>query len=167
VKNLSYEVETHEAKIEDVKPLEKHLDIIFKVIEKIDEKEINKRTGETHRVCDFTVADETGSITLTVWNEDIDQLEIDQSYKLSNGYVNVFQNSLRLTKGKYGSIAGDSTSFDDVNQENNRSSEHVEDPRRRSYSYSDRRSSRQSYYGSNRSSDRRRDNRGYRKKNRW
>ena len=125
--------ETHDVKIESVKPLEKHIDVVFKAVEKEEEREINSRSGETHRVCDFTVADETGSITLTLWNEDIDAVEIDKVYKLSNGFANVFRNSLRLSKGKFGALAEDSTIFDEVDTENNRSGEHVEDPRRRSY----------------------------------
>jgi replication factor A1 len=144
--------ETHDVKIENVKPLEKRLNVVFKVTGKNDEREINKRTGETHRVCDFTVADETGIITLTLWNEDIDAMKEELVYKLSNGFANVFQNSLRLSKGKFGNIAEDSTVFEDINSENDRSAAHVDDPRRQSYGnrgggYESRQS-----YGSDRSS---------------
>ncbi|MFX0125128.1 MAG: hypothetical protein ACFFAE_15965 [Candidatus Hodarchaeota archaeon] len=125
--------ETHDIKIGDVKPLEKRLNVVFQVTDVGEEREINKRSGETHRVCDFTVADDTASITLTLWNEDIDSIQVGNVYKLSNGFANVFQNSLRLSKGKFGEIGEDSTVFDEVNRDNNRSSEHVEDPRRRSY----------------------------------
>ena len=131
--NSDNQYETHEAKIDAVKPLEKHLDVVFKVCEKDEEREITNKSGETHRVCDFTVADETGSIVITLWNEDIDALEIDKVFKLTNGFANVFRNSLRLSKGKFGALAEDSTIFDEINTENNKSSEHVEDPRRRSY----------------------------------
>ncbi len=131
--NSESQDETHDVKIEDVKPLEKRLNVVFQVTNVGEEREINKRSGETHRVCDFTVSDETASITLTLWNEDIDVIEVDKVYKLSNGFANVFQNSLRLSKGKFGSLAEDSTVFDDVNQDKNKSSEHVEDPRRRYY----------------------------------
>jgi len=61
---------------------------------------------------------------------------------------------LRLSKGKYGSVAEDQTVFTELKQENNRSSEHIEDPRRQ---YSDQRS-----YGDNRSyGDRRSSYGGY------
>ncbi len=145
--------ETHDVKIESVKPLEKRLNVVFMVTGRSEEREINKRTGETHRVCDFTVADETAIITLTLWNEDIDAVKEEQVYKLSNGFANVFQNSLRLSKGKFGSIAEDSTVFEDINSENDRSAAHVDDPRRQSYGnrggggYGSQRS-----YGSDRSS---------------
>ena len=131
---MSYDFEsneTHDVKIEDVKPLEKRLNVVFKVNNREEEREINSRSGETHRVCDLSVADETGSIILTLWNEDIDAVEDGKVYKLSNGFANIFNNSLRLSKGKYGEIAEDSTVFDEVNEDNNRSAEHVEDPRRR------------------------------------
>ncbi len=131
--NSDNQYETHEAKIDAVKPLEKHLDVVFKVCEKDEEREITNKSGETHRVCDFTVADETGSIVITLWNEDSDALEIEKVFKLTNGFANVFRNSLRLSKGKFGALAEDSTIFDEINTENNKSSEHVEDPRRRSY----------------------------------
>ncbi|MHA2292386.1 MAG: hypothetical protein ACXACK_09515 [Candidatus Hodarchaeales archaeon] len=125
--------ETHDVKISDVKPLEKRLNVVFQVVDIGEEREISKRSGETHRVCDYTVADDTASITLTLWNEDIDAMESNKVYKLSNGFANIFQNSIRLSKGKFGSIAEDGTTFDELNQDNNRSSEQVEDPRRRQY----------------------------------
>lgn len=174
---MSYDFEsdeTHDVKIGNVKPLEKHVNVIFKVLEREDEREINSRSGETHRVCDLTVGDETGSIILTLWNEDIDSIENEKVYKLSNGFVNIFRNSLRLSKGKFGSFSEDATIFDDINQDNNRSTENVDDPRRRSYG--DRRSyggggggrgfgDRRSYGGQ---SNRRRDDRGSgRQRKRW
>lgn len=144
--------ETHDVKIENVKPLEKRLNVVFMVTKRSEEREINKRTGETHRVCDFTVADETGIITLTLWNEDIDAVKEETVYKLSNGFANVFQNSLRLSKGKFGNIAEDSTVFEEINSENDRSAEHVDDPRRQSYGNRGGGYGSQQSYGSGRSS---------------
>lgn len=144
-------IETHDVKIEDVKPLEKHINVTFKIIERTEEREINTRSGDTNRVCDFTVADETGSIILTLWNEDIDFIEDEEVFKLSNGFANIFQNSIRLSKGKFGELSKEENSIENLNTENNRSAEHIEDPRRRSFdnrsSYGGSRS-----YGSNRSS---------------
>ena len=171
---MSYNLEsneTHDVKIGEVKPLEKHVNVVFKVVDREAEREINSRSGETHRVCDLTVADETGSIVLTLWNEDIDNIEDEKVYKLSNGFANIFRNSLRLSKGKFGTVAEDQTVFAELDQENNRSSDHIEDPRRRSYD--DRRSSYggNRSYGDNRSSggygSKRRDNQSSGRRNRW
>jgi replication factor A1 len=128
----SDEQQTHDVKIGTVQPLEKHINVVFQVTAKDAEREIvSRKTGETHRVCDFTVADDTGAITLTLWNEDIDNIELENTYKLANGFANIYRNSLRLAKGKFGTITDDSTEFEEVNEDNNRSSEHVDDPRRR------------------------------------
>ncbi|MFX1284273.1 MAG: hypothetical protein ACFFB5_11490 [Promethearchaeota archaeon] len=169
---MSYEIEdeTHDVQIEEVKPLEKRLNVVFQVTDIGEEREINKRSGETHRVCDFTVADQTASITLTLWNEDIDALEVGKVYKLSNGFANVFQNSLRLSKGKFGSIAEDSTVFEEINQDNNKSSEYVEDPRRRTYRQRGSYGSRGGYGSGGRSSsygDRRSRNSDRDSRSRW
>ncbi|MHA2298328.1 MAG: hypothetical protein ACXADA_20045 [Candidatus Hodarchaeales archaeon] len=130
--NRDFEPETHDVKIGDIKPLEKHLNVVFKVIERGETREITKRdSNDTNRVCDITVADDTGTITLTLWNEDIDSTEDEKTYKLSNGFANIFHNSLRLSKGRYGSLEEESTDFDDLNMDNDRSAEHHEDPRRR------------------------------------
>jgi ssDNA-binding replication factor A large subunit len=124
--------ETHDVKISELKPLENNLNVVFKVTKKLNERQVKNRTGETQRICEFTISDPTGSITLTLWNEDIDNIKSDKVYKLSNGYANVFKNSLQLSKGKNGSIAEDNTVFETINEENNRSAERIADPRRNS-----------------------------------
>ena len=134
---ISYHSESpqnQEVKIEAIKPLEKRLAVVFKVVSKEERREITKRdSGEIHYVCDFLVADETAAITMTLWNEDIDLIKVGRVYKLSNCFANVYRNSLRLSKGRFGSLAEDSTTFDNLNTDYNRSEEHVEDPRQRSY----------------------------------
>ncbi|MFW9779531.1 MAG: hypothetical protein ACFFE8_11805 [Candidatus Heimdallarchaeota archaeon] len=122
--------ETHDVKISALKPLEKNLNVVFKVTKRNNERKVTNRSGQTQRVCDFTISDPTGSITLTLWNEDIDAVKQDSVYKLSNGYANVFRNSLQLSKGKDGIITEDETIFETINEENNRSSEHTADTRR-------------------------------------
>ena len=117
--------ETYNVKISELKPLQSNLNLVFKVTKRSNERMVKNRFGETQRVCEFTISDPTGSITLTLWNEDVDALKEESVYKLSNGYANVFKNSLQLSKGKYGSIAEDNTVFETINEENNRSAEHI------------------------------------------
>lgn len=98
----------------------------FKIVSKGETREIvNRRSQETHTVCDITVGDSTASIILTLWNEDIDAVTIDSSYKIKNGYINIFNNSMRLAKGKYGEIENveDADEITDVNLDKNRSDE--------------------------------------------
>ncbi len=70
----------------------------------IDEtREINKY-GRKLRVANATIKDDSGSITLTLWNEDIDKVKAGDKIKIENGYVNEFQNKLQLTRGKFGTL---------------------------------------------------------------
>lgn len=122
--------EAHDVNIGALKPLEKNLTVVFKVTKRSNERKVTNRSGNTQRVCDFTISDPTGTITLTLWNEDIDALQKDSVYKLSNGFANVFKNSLQLSKGRDGIITEDDTVFEAINEENNRSAERIADPRR-------------------------------------
>lgn len=124
-------------KIEDLNPLEENVTVTFKVIEKGEVRDIYKRySGETQHVCDFQVADDTARIILTLWQDDIDATEVDRTYKLEHGFVNIFKNRLRLTRGRSGKISEvDDVEFDDLNLDNNRSDEQHEDPRRQRTSY--------------------------------
>jgi len=120
-------------KIEDLQPPEENITVIFEVVEKGEIRDIYKRhSGETHHVCDFKVADDTAQIILTLWQDDIDATEVGQTYKLENGFTNLFNNRLRITKGRSGELSTvDDGEFEELNLNNNRSDEHHEDPRRR------------------------------------
>jgi replication factor A1 len=55
-------------------------------------------------VANATLKDETGSITLTLWNEQISQIKVGDKVKIENGYAKSFRNVLQLSTGKYGKI---------------------------------------------------------------
>jgi replication factor A1 len=79
------------------------------------------------------VADDTGSIYLTLFDEAIDEIPEDSVIKISNGYVRVYRGSMRLNIGRYGSYEtlGEAP-FGEVNLENNLSAREVQDrPRTR------------------------------------
>ncbi len=97
---------------------------IFKVIEVIEEPKevISKRNQEKNNVAVFKVADETGCINLTVWNEIIEQIVLEQSYKLVNGFCSAFKQHLTLNvgkKGKFEPLNSDEKVIGEINLENN------------------------------------------------
>jgi replication factor A1 len=53
---------------------------------------------------DAVVADETGSIKLTLWNEQIDQVNVGDNIKIENGYITSFKSELQLNVGKFGKL---------------------------------------------------------------
>ncbi len=91
---------------------------------------VSRKTGETFRVTEALVGDETGSILLTLWNEDIDKMKTEQVYQLNNAYTTVFKGSLRLNLGKYGSMEkSDESTPAEINLGNNLSEKVYEQER--------------------------------------
>jgi replication factor A1 len=48
------------------------------------------------------ISDETGSIKLTLWNEQISQVKVNDNIKIENGYISSFQGQIQLNIGRYG-----------------------------------------------------------------
>lgn len=81
------------------------VDVEGNVIEKSDAREVRSRyTNETYKVADATIEDETGTITLTLWNEQVMQVNVGDRVKIENGYIKSFRDILQLNSGKYGSL---------------------------------------------------------------
>jgi replication factor A1 len=83
----------------------KRVDVEAQVTEKGNPREVTSRyKDETYTVADAVVADETGSIKLTLWNEQIDQVNVNDKIKIENGYVTSFKGEIQLNVGKYGKL---------------------------------------------------------------
>jgi replication factor A1 len=57
---------------------------------------------ETYKVATAIIADETGTIKLTLWNDQINQVNIDDKVKVEKGYVTSFKGEIQLNIGRYG-----------------------------------------------------------------
>jgi replication factor A1 len=83
----------------------KRVDVEAQVTEKGNPREVMSRfKDETYTVADAVIADETGSIKLTLWNEQIDQVNVNDKIKIENGYVTSFKGEIQLNAGKYGKL---------------------------------------------------------------
>ena len=83
----------------------KRVNVEAKVVEKGNTREVTSRyKDETYKVADAVVADETGSIKLTLWNEQIDQVNVGDKIKVENGYVTSFKGEIQLNVGKFGKL---------------------------------------------------------------
>ena len=92
--------------IKDLNDGMKRVSVDAKVVEKGDPREVkSKYKDETYRIVDAVVADETGSIKLTLWNEQIDQVNVGDNVKIENGYVTSFKGEIQLNVGKFGTMA--------------------------------------------------------------
>ena len=91
--------------IKDLRNGMKRVDVVAQVVEKGNPREVMSRfKAETYTVADAVVADETGSIKLTLWNEQIDQVNVNDKIKIENGYVTSFKGEIQLNVGKYGKL---------------------------------------------------------------
>jgi replication factor A1 len=55
-------------------------------------------------VATATIADETGTVKLTLWNEQIDKVNINDTVVVENGYVTSFKGEIQLNVGRYGKL---------------------------------------------------------------
>ncbi len=84
----------------------KRVSVEAKVVEKGDVREVKSRyKDETYRIVDAVIADETGSIKLTLWNEQIEQVNVGDNVKIENGYVTSFKGEIQLNVGKFGKLS--------------------------------------------------------------
>jgi len=83
----------------------KRVTVEANVVDKGEPRQVRSRyKDETYMVADVVVADETGSIKLTLWNEQIDQVEVGNKIKIENGYVTSFKGEIQLNVGKFGTM---------------------------------------------------------------
>ncbi len=90
-------------KISELTPGTGNVDLEAEVVGIEAPREINKM-GRNLRVANATIKDASGTITLTLWNDQIDQVREGSKVKISNGYVNTWQDKAQLTLGKFGKL---------------------------------------------------------------
>lgn len=133
---MDFDTEPVEATVAELKPSMRNLTVTFKVVEIGEEREITSRdTGEAHRVVDARVGDSTGTVLVPLWDEAIDNMEVEKTYKLTNGYTGLFRGNLRLNIGKYGQVGEAEEAIEEVKSDLDMSAEEHEDtrPPRRSF----------------------------------
>ena len=121
-----------EAKVGDLNPQSKAVNVTAKVVSKTEIREIPMgRDGSPHKVSDALIGDETGVVYLTLWDDNIEKVNENDTVRVENGYVTLFKGNIRLNIGKYGKLEPAQTPLAaEVNTENNVSSKAYEQERR-------------------------------------
>lgn len=86
-------------KIQDLKDKTPVEDIEFTIVE-VNEP-AQTRVGTVQQA---TIEDETGSATLTLWNEDVDRFKKGDKLKIIKGWCKVYQGQTQVSSGKFGTI---------------------------------------------------------------
>jgi replication factor A1 len=121
-----------DAKVGELTPASRAVNVIAKVVSKSEVRNIAAgRDGSPHNVCDALVGDETGCVYLTLWDDNIEKVNIEDTIKIGNGYVSLFRGNMRLNVGRYGTIeVAKEALAGEVNTENNLSNKVYEQERR-------------------------------------
>lgn len=89
--------------INDLKPKQGNVNIEAEVIEKEEPREFEK-FDKKGKVCNAKIKDESGTIKLTLWNEEIDLVKVGDKIKIHNGYVTEWNNEKQISVGKFGTL---------------------------------------------------------------
>ena len=121
-------------KIESLSSYSRGVNVRVRVVEKNEPRTVfSKRDASEHRVTEALVGDETGCILLTLWDDAIEAVSVDDVIDIKNGYVNTFRGAMRLNIERYGTREKIEEEIPEVNKENNLSEKIVSDYGRRPY----------------------------------
>lgn len=115
-------------KVDALKPSLRNVNLIAKLVKVETPRTVVSRIDRTeHRVTEALVGDETGSVYLTLWDDQIEAYNPDDVLDIKNGYTTLFRGSLRLNIGKYGTVEKVDKEIGEVNTGNNLSEKKYEE----------------------------------------
>ena len=76
-------------------------EVTVKITEVTEAREVK---GGMLKVADAQGSDETGVITITLWNDDIAKVKQGDTIKIIKGWANEYQGKIQLSAGKFGEI---------------------------------------------------------------
>ena len=91
-------------KISDLKVGASNVTIQAKVTQKDAPREVVTKYGKRLSVANITLQDDTGSISMSLWGNDINTVDVGDTVEIANGYVSEFRGTPQLSSGKFGKI---------------------------------------------------------------
>jgi len=88
-------------KVNELKDKTKVDEIILKITSKEEPREVR---GGSLRVCNFTGEDDTGKVTITLWNNDIEKVKEGDTIKITGGWSQIYQDAMQISPGKFGQL---------------------------------------------------------------
>ena len=90
-------------KLKDVQANKGNVDVVVEVVTKESPRTFEK-FGKKGKVCNAQVRDATGTVVLTLWNDDADKVNIGDKIHLLNGWCAEYKGEKQLSAGKFGKI---------------------------------------------------------------
>ncbi len=79
------------------------VDVIVDVVE-VKPSRTFEKSGSGGKVANATVQDATGKMTVSLWNEQVEQVKVGDKIHITNGYVSEFRGEKQLSTGKFGKL---------------------------------------------------------------
>jgi len=117
-------------KVRDLTPNSKQVNVLAKVMNVGEPKEVMGKFGDPRKVCEAVVGDDTATIILSLWNEQIGSITKDEVVLVDNGYVSLVRGHMRLNVGRYGNLSKSTEAMAEVNQSLDMSQQEFESERR-------------------------------------
>ena len=117
-------------KVRDLTPNSKQVNVLAKVLSVGEPKEVMGKFGDPRKVCEAVVGDDTATIILSLWNEQIGSIQKDEVILVDNGYVSLVRGHMRLNVGRYGNLSKSTESIPEINQSLDMSQQEFESERR-------------------------------------
>ncbi len=117
-------------KVRDLTPSSKQVNVLAKVVTVGEAKEVMGKFGDARKVAEAIVGDDTATIILSLWNEQIGSIAKDEIVLIDNGYVSLVRGHMRLNVGRYGNLTKSTEAIAEVNQTLDMSQQEFESERR-------------------------------------
>ncbi|MFA5855915.1 MAG: OB-fold nucleic acid binding domain-containing protein [Candidatus Pacearchaeota archaeon] len=90
-------------KISELRPMQGNVEVSG-IIKEVGEPRTFSKFGKNLTIVNCMLEDDSGSVKLSLWNDDAGRFKEGDVVKITNGYVNEFQGEKQLTSGKFGKI---------------------------------------------------------------
>ena len=121
-------------KVESLKPSFRNVNLVVKIVNIGSSRSLfSRRSRRQHTLADAFVGDETGSVVMTLWDDQIGKFKAGDVVEMKDGYTSLYKGSLRLNVGRTGSIEKVDAQIGEVDTRNNLSeTTHIQVPWRSS-----------------------------------
>jgi len=92
-----------EFKVKDLSPKLGQVDIVLDIVSMGEPRAFNSYKGQG-TVANAAGKDETGEVSITLWNDQYKQVKNGDKIKIENGYVSEYNGKLQISTGKFGTI---------------------------------------------------------------
>jgi replication factor A1 len=91
-------------KISELKAGMRNVSVTAKVDSVGQPRTVNLKAGGTNTVADAVISDDSGSIKLSLWGDDINKIQAGDKISVENGYINTFKGENSISVGKFGKL---------------------------------------------------------------